>query len=241
MTDGGCSYVGSTSTAEAAKLVENVQRDVDIALTNEFAIVLSEMGLDVEEVLEAASTKWSFHRHFPGIGVGGHCIPVDPYYYIESSKKAGFPSSIVPEARKINEMLPIISAKKIIQMIGSRDDSRVLILGYSYKPELGDCRMTPVLPLINELRKEIGQVLVWDPHVKMEDFPEELTIIDNPLCEEDLDCIVLATAHSACINLDWDELYRILETPKIFDGRRALDPDKMIGSGWKYSGVGFPI
>ena len=151
MTDGGCKYVGSTMVAEAAKLIENVQRDVDLALTNEFAIVLSEMGLDVDAVLEASSSKWSFHRHYPGIGVGGHCIPVDPYYYIQSASNLGTPSRIVTIAREINEGLPRVYAERILEEIGREGPHKILVLGFSYKPELGDCRMTPVLPLIRDL------------------------------------------------------------------------------------------
>ncbi|HJM68308.1 MAG TPA: hypothetical protein QF716_05485, partial [Candidatus Thalassarchaeaceae archaeon] len=85
-------HVGSMEVAESSKLIENVQRDIDIAFVNELAIILPQMGLDVEDVLEAASSKWSFHRHNPGIGVGGHCIPVDPYYYIDASRRLGVPS-----------------------------------------------------------------------------------------------------------------------------------------------------
>ena len=100
--------------AEASKLIENVQRDIDIALANELAMVLPKIGVDVEEVLAAASTKWNFHRHTPGIGVGGHCIPVDPYYYIEMSQNVGFPSLLASASRKINNLMPQNTADEIM-------------------------------------------------------------------------------------------------------------------------------
>ena len=103
ITSEECRLVSSIEVAEAAKMIENVQRDIDIAFVNELANFLPSIGLDVEEVLEAAATKWSFHRHYPGIGVGGHCIPVDPYYYIDASINSGVPSKLAPVARKITK------------------------------------------------------------------------------------------------------------------------------------------
>ena len=240
MTEGGCSFVGSTAVAEAAKLIENVQRDVDIALVNEFANVLSEMGLDADSVLSASASKWSFHRHYPGIGVGGHCIPVDPHYYIQCAANMGVPSSIAPVARAINERMPIVSAEKILDGIGEKENPRILILGFSYKPELGDCRMTPVLPLVTELSNNTNQVLIWDPHVAENDFPEGSTRIEDPESVEDLDAVVLATAHSACIGIDWSILKKNCDSAFLFDGRRSLNPERMKSMGWKYSGVGYP-
>ena len=240
MTDGGCKYVGSTMVAEAAKLIENVQRDVDLALTNEFAIVLSEMGLDVDAVLEASSSKWSFHRHYPGIGVGGHCIPVDPYYYIQSASNLGTPSRIVTIAREINEGLPRVYAERILEEIGREGPHKILVLGFSYKPELGDCRMTPVLPLIRDLRGESNEIIVWDPHVEQSDFPEEISRVENPMVVEGIDAVIIATAHTACIKLDWIKLRENCVSPYLFDGRRSLDPELMKELGWKYSGVGYP-
>lgn len=240
MTDGGCVFVGSTAVAEAAKLIENVQRDVDIALANEFANVLSEMGLDADAVLSASSSKWSFHRHYPGIGVGGHCIPVDPYYYIQCAANMGVPSSIAPVARLINERMPVLSAKKVLDGIGGKENPKILILGFSYKPELGDCRMTPVLPLVNELSKKTNDILIWDPHVDERDFPNGFKRIEDPESVENLDAVILATAHSACIGIDWNILKRNCDPAFLFDGRRSLDPERMKSMGWKYSGVGYP-
>ena len=115
ITNGGCTYVGSIEVAEAAKLIENTQRDIDIAFVNELANVLPLVGVDAMDALRAASTKWNFHFHSPGIGVGGHCIPVDPYYYIQMSIENRWPSIISPAAREINSNMPLFSGKGCFQ------------------------------------------------------------------------------------------------------------------------------
>ena len=241
ITSEKCKLVSSIEVAEAAKMIENVQRDIDIAFVNELASILPKLGIDVEEVLDAAATKWSFHRHHPGIGVGGHCIPVDPYYYIEASKNSGVPSRLAPVARKINEEMPIISAQEILNLIdGVTKDKRVLILGYSYKPNIGDIRMTPVLKLAEKLKDCGVEVIVWDPHVNTANIPSWIRISEDPFDESELEIIVLATAHDECINLDWGRLLQNTTNGKIFDGRRVMIPSEMETIGWKYSGVGTP-
>jgi UDP-N-acetyl-D-galactosamine dehydrogenase len=241
ITSEQCKLVSSIEVAEAAKMVENVQRDIDIAFVNELSSVLPKMGIDVEEVLDAAATKWSFHRHRPGIGVGGHCIPVDPYYYIEASNNSGVPSRLAPVAREINEEMPDISAQAILKLIG--DDTkgkRVMILGYSYKPNIGDIRMTPVLKLAEKLNESGMKIIVWDPHVSSESIPSWIQVVEDPLEESGMEIIVLATAHEECINLDWKRLLLNTPTRKIFDGRRAMNSSEMETLGWEYSGVGAP-
>jgi UDP-N-acetyl-D-glucosamine/UDP-N-acetyl-D-galactosamine dehydrogenase len=240
ITSGGCKYVGTIEIAEAAKMIENVQRDLDIAFVNELALILPEMGLDVEAVLDAASSKWSFHRHTPGIGVGGHCIPVDPYYYIDASNKLGVPSLLGPIARKINDSMPHISSKYIIRDIGNTKNSKVLILGYSYKPEVGDTRMTPVLELASDLHKAGIEIFIWDPYVKADDFPDWIVNIEDPYKIEGLDYVILATGHLKCLHLNWKKLLDNCQSNKIYDGRRLLNKISLEEIGWNYSGVGYP-
>ena len=153
-----CRYVGNPEIAEAAKLIENVQRDIDIAFVNEISKVLPKIGLDVEDVLDAAATKWNFHKHTPGIGVGGHCIPVDPYYYISMSTNIGENPIMSIGARNTNESMPKYTAREIMNKIKNSKNKVVLILGYSYKPELGDTRETPVYELTKELSPQIHQI-----------------------------------------------------------------------------------
>jgi len=233
-------YVGKIEVAEAAKLIENVQRDIDIAFVNELAIVLPMIGVDVEEVLEAASTKWNFHRHTPGVGVGGHCIPVDPYYYITLAEKIGFPSALANASRQINSSMPIIAAEQIIDIVGSGNGAKILVLGYSYKPGLGDIRETPVEELTKKLSSAGNKVVIWDPLVRDEDFPEWAERIIDPLKLNEIDAVVLATAHQEVIEIEWSELASRCNKAVIFDGRRVLDRQEMEEVGWEYYGIGVP-
>ena len=244
ITQESSTYVGKMEVAEASKLIENVQRDIDIALANELAMVLPRIGVDVEEVLSAASTKWNFHRHTPGIGVGGHCIPVDPYYYIELSEKAGFPSRLASSSRIINNSMPINTANEILTILDEVGNSRVLILGYSYKANVGDTRETPVKSLINHLKEGGCEVLLHDPLVPEEEMPDWVVKIPEPTSCSDLDIIVLATFHEQYnfSNKDfWNSMMSTMKNAQIYDGRRALPREKMETMGWKYHGVGAPI
>ena len=242
ITDAECSYVGSLEVAEAAKMVENVQRDIDIAFTNELARILPEMGLDVEEVLEAASTKWNFHRHHPGIGVGGHCIPVDPYYYIEIAKSLGEDPSMAIAARSTNSSMPIFSGDMIIDITSKNglDSPTILILGYSYKPDVGDNRETPVAPMRERLIELGAKVIIWDPFFSESDLSEIPGSIRNLSELNIVDAVVIGTAHSEILNLDWDGLLKNCTNSILFDGRRFLDSAKLEDEGWKYFAIGRP-
>lgn len=239
ITNMGCDFVGAIEVAEAAKMVENTQRDIDIAFVNELAKTLPNMGLDVIEVLKAASTKWNFHNHNPGIGVGGHCIPVDPYYYIQSSIKSGLGSMISPCAREINESMPSHVASMICNELDVGEN--VLILGLAYKAKVGDTRETPVIELVKELLKRGVESSIWDPLVGEVSLPKGSKIVIDPYqAASEVGMIVLATAHPECLDLDWEEMSRMSDVRKIYDGPRALDRKYLSGIGFEYFGVGLP-
>jgi len=241
ITKESSTYVGKIEVAEASKLIENVQRDIDIALSNELAMVLPKMGIDVEDVLAAASTKWNFHRHSPGIGVGGHCIPVDPYFYISMADEVGFPSLLSSSARKVNNSMPVNSAKEIMSKINSDGGKRILVLGYSYKAEVGDIRETPVEYMVDFLTKNGCEVVIWDPYVEHTEYPEEIEVCNDPYAVENIDIVVLATGHSKIIDLDWEKMSgQFTSSPIIFDGRRVLDKNLFDDIGWIYCGIGVP-
>ena len=235
------SPVKSIEVAEASKLVENAQRDIDIAFVNELAIVLPKMGLDVEDVLEAASTKWNFHRHTPGMGVGGHCIPVDPHYYIEFAKKMGTSSALSPAARELNSSMPKHNAKEVFKHCDG-DIGRLLLMGFSYKPDVSDARETPVLPFI-EATLELGveDLFVWEPLIGRDILPDSVIPIDDPYGQENMDCIVIGTAHKEVVSLDWSRMLTIMRNPRIYDSRRCLDPKTMSSIGWNYHAIGIPF
>ena len=237
ITSGGCTYVGDIEIAEAAKMVENTQRDIDIAFVNELSKTLPNIGLDVMDVLKAARTKWNFHYHEPGIGVGGHCIPVDPYYYIELCRRSGIESEISPVSRKLNESMPIFAAERIDDLLDGVNGREVLILGYSYKPGLGDSRETPVKKMGEKLDTFGARVMIWDPFVEDVEFPEWGEKVNNP-SETKCDIVVLATAHDDCLSLDWARILENCISGIVFDGRRALDRSELERIGWEYHGIG---
>ena len=242
-TNATSTFVGSIEVAEASKLIENVQRDIDIAFVNELSTILPLMGLDVEEVLSAASTKWNFHRHTPGIGVGGHCIPVDPYYYISLSEDLGSKTKLGQTARTVNESMPSRSAEQVMEIIskGGIVGNKILFLGYSYKPETGDTRETPVREITRKLHDKGFEILIWDPYVSSEEFPEWATVINDLDSINEIDLVLIATAHKAVLSIDWEKLRGQCNQPLIFDGRRALDPIEVKNWGWVYYGIGYPL
>ena len=241
ITNSPIHVVSSIEVAEASKLVENAQRDIDLAFVNELSILMPKMGLDVEEVLAAASTKWNFHRHTPGMGVGGHCIPIDPHYYIEIARKYGVPSALSPAARRLNDSMPAHNANEVIKLCRGAPTS-VLILGYAYKPNISDTRETPVGPFIQHLSDiGVGEISVWDPLVSSAGIEEDVARVDELEKLEEYECIVLGTAHDEILNLNWGELMTITNANFFYDSRRCLDPEIMGAIGWKFHAIGMPL
>ncbi len=237
-------YVGKVEVAEASKVIENVQRDINIALVNELAQIFPELDLDVEDVLSAAATKWNFHRYTPGIGVGGHCIPVDPYYMMQRAQEVGAPAELITAARAVNRMMPrhvSVVLSDILYRSGiPANEGKILFLGWSYKPGVGDARETPAEPLALSLVASGIEVSVWDPYLSKTDFPEEVEVLSNLTDHEGFDMVVLVTAHKECIELDWPSLLSRMRTPILYDGRRVLDLEQMDAMGWISNAVGSP-
>ena len=237
-------YVGKIEDAEAAKVIENVQRDINIALVNELARIFPQLDVDVEEVLAAASTKWNFHRYTPGVGVGGHCIPVDPYYMIQRAADVGVPAGLITAARAVNRTMPkprigqVSSAKWNASVPAG--EAKVLLLGWSYKAEVGDPRETPAKQLSETLLAKGISVSAWDPHLQENEFPENVSVISDVYSESNADIAILVTAHKACLTLDWDKLLKSMNRPIIYDGRRVLDLGQLQEKGWQVHAVGRP-
>jgi len=246
LTSGEVKYVGKIEVAESAKLVENIQRDINIALVNELAIILPHLGVDVEDVLDAASTKWNFHRYKPGLGVGGHCIPIDPYFIIDKAKFQGLSANLVSSARKINELMPSVTSKQIQKILLSRygdnkSSFNALIMGWSYKADIGDARESPSLHLFGELTNLGINVKCYDPYFDKNEMNENFNFIDNLKDISGIDIIIIATAHSEFINMNWKNYTHIMNKPLIFDGRRCLNLKNMEAGGWSTYAIGKPI
>ena len=245
LTTGDVRYVGKMEVAEAAKVIENVQRDINIALVNELARILPALDVDVEDVLSAAATKWNFHRYTPGVGVGGHCIPVDPYYMIQRASDMGVSAGLITAARNVNRSMPIHVAGVLCDIMADSNvalsTAKVLLLGWSYKAGVGDPRETPAEPLAETLMSKGITVGAWDPHLEHGSFPEGVVSIADLSEAQDYDMVVLVTAHKACLELDWQGLLNQMRTPLLYDGRRVLDLTSLNHMGWKAYAVGKPL
>jgi len=220
--------VSSPQVAEAAKLLENIFRSVNIALVNEMKMVLERMGIDVWEVIQAASTKpFGFMPFYPGPGYGGHCIPVDPFYMAWRAKEVDYPTKFIELAGEINTLMPYYVVSKTVDALNRRGRSirgaRILVLGLAYKEDIDDQRESPALKIISLFRKKGAKVFYNDPHVPRasgyRDYPD-LVMESVPLTGRGLksfDAVVIATAHSA-YDFDW-----IVEKARlVIDTRNAV-------------------
>ena len=245
LTSGDVRYVGKMEVAEAAKVIENVQRDINIALVNELARILPALEVDVEDVLTAAATKWNFHRYTPGVGVGGHCIPVDPYYMIQRASDVGVSAGLISAAREVNRSMPTHVAGVISDILLSSNiaphDAKVLLLGWSYKAGVGDPRETPAKPLAEALISKGIKVAAWDPYIDDEFISEGVELMTCLSDANQFDMVVLVTAHRACLDIDWSSLKSSMRTPLLYDGRRVLDLKDLDAMGWKSYAVGKPL
>ena len=241
--------MSSLKEAEAVKVVENSFRDVNIAFVNELARSFHTLGIDTVNVIDGAATKpFAFMPHYPGIGVGGHCIPVDPYYLIEYAKKHGFTHHFLQTARKINENMPEFTVELLkdgLRKSGkSLEKAKVILLGLAYKPEVGDLRESPALEIMKILKKNDVNFEVFDPYVKeVEDaqfISNHKEISDSHSLVEALkhaDAIVIATSHKIIKNMDIKQLANT-SLKLILDGRNCLDKELVKSNGIEYVGIG---
>ncbi|HSB59404.1 MAG TPA: nucleotide sugar dehydrogenase [Methyloceanibacter sp.] len=209
----GTHKVSSVRVAEAAKVIENIQRDVNIALINELAMLFKDLGLDTSEVLAAAGTKWNFHAYRPGL-VGGHCIGVDPYYLTHKAQSIGFHPEMILAGRRINDGMASFVARDIIKAMLHRklkmDDAKVLVMGFTFKENVPDTRNTKVVDLVRELGSFL-HVVVYDPVADREDALHEYGIgIVDKLPEERFQAVVLAVKHREIVGLGRDRLGALL-------------------------------
>ncbi|MCL0038946.1 nucleotide sugar dehydrogenase [Dehalococcoidia bacterium] len=234
--------VRNCETAEMVKLVENVYRDINIAFANELALLCQRLNIDVLEVLSAASTKWNFIPHVPGAGVGGMCIPVNPYYLLECAREAGLELKLVQQAREINESMPchmVELVKQALARIGKPiEESRICILGLAYKADVDDTRGASAKEIANELERLGAKVICHDPLVT----PVSQVIDFETSFEEAVkgsDCIVISTDHSSFQSLNLQTIAKLAHTPlAVVDGRHVLVPREVEALGITYLGLG---
>ncbi len=219
--DAGLHRAASIKVAEAAKIIENTQRDVNIALINELSLIFNKMGLNTYDVLEAAGTKWNFLKFQPGL-VGGHCIGVDPYYLVYKAKKMGYFSKVISSARYVNDSMGAYvgkqTVKKIMEMGKNALESKVLVMGATFKENVSDIRNSKVIDIIRELESFSVQVDIVDPHADSEELHHEYgcSLVPQPT-PNTYEAIIIAVAHNEYLSLDEAYLTSLLK-----DGQGVL-------------------
>ena len=208
VVDAGVHRVSSIKVAEAAKIIENTQRDLNIALMNELSVIFDMMDINTYEVLEAAGTKWNFLPFQPGL-VGGHCIGVDPYYLTYKSKQLGYDSRVILAGRHINDSMAGFVAKKVLQHIiqysGNVKDAKVLIMGATFKENVTDIRNSKVADMVKELKSFSLNVDIADPHADSADLDHEYGFALTPKLAHDYDAVIITVPHTEY--KDFDDAY----------------------------------
>jgi UDP-N-acetyl-D-galactosamine dehydrogenase len=222
----GTHLAPSIKVAEAAKVIENAQRDINIAFVNELALIFDRMGLDTSQVLEAARTKWNFLPFSPGL-VGGHCIGVDPYYLTHKAQSLGYHSQVILAGRRINDDMGIFIAGKIVKLMIQQNisikNAPILILGITFKENCPDIRNSKVIDVISELQDFGASIEIYDPWASAEEVKHEygVNLIQQP--DKQYSAIVLAVAHKEFKNMDFQKLKHT--NTVIYDIKSFLDRD----------------
>lgn len=227
----GTYKASSIKVAEAAKVIENSQRDINIAFVNELSKIFNKMGIDTHEVLAAASTKWNFLPFKPGL-VGGHCIGVDPYYLAQKAQEVGYHPEIILAGRRLNDSMGGYVAAEVIKLMVKKDipvkSAKILVLGITFKENCPDIRNTKVIDIINELTSYNTSVDVYDPWANPQEVEHEYQITSfKELPGNKYDAVVLAVAHEVYKKLNLDDIKK--ENAVVYDVKAVLDKNIIDG------------
>jgi nucleotide sugar dehydrogenase len=235
--------VSSPKTANTVKLTENLFRDVNIALANEVAILFENLGIDTIEVINACATKYNFLPHYPGAGVGGPCLPQNPYYLIVEGVKVGYIPHMIRMAREINDRMPdhvvMLVTQSLNEVRKTVKGSKIAILGIAYKPGIHDLQLTPVEKVFSRLEKMGASLAIYDPIFRDEEAFGVKVKHSLKEAVTNVDCIVIGTAHKEFHNLDFASLSKLVNEPAAFvDSRHVAEPKHVKSYGFAYRGVG---
>lgn len=224
--EAGTHKASSIKVAEASKAIENAQRDLNISFVNELALIFDRIGIDTNDVIEAAGTKWNFLKYKPGL-VGGHCIGVDPYYLAHKAEALGYNPQVILSGRRVNDHVGHFVANKVVKLMIEKDHkikgSRALIMGITFKENCPDVRNTRVVDIFYELKQFGLQVDIYDPWADAAEVKHEygLDILSKLDCNTVYDAIVVAVAHNEFLNFDYEKVKR--NNGVIFDTKACLD------------------
>jgi UDP-N-acetyl-D-galactosamine dehydrogenase len=233
--ENGTHKVLSIKVAEASKVIENAQRDLNISFVNELALIFDRIGIDTNEVIEAAGSKWNFLKYKPGL-VGGHCIGVDPYYLAYKAETLGYYPEVILSGRRINENMPHFVADKVVKLMIKKGqkilNSKILLLGITFKENCPDIRNTRVVKIVDELQAFGCNVDIFDPWADSEEVKHEYGIktldINADVYAQTYDAIILAVSHEQFLELDYKKLINGKNTV-IFDIKGVLPKDLVDG------------
>ena len=240
VVDAGVHRAESIRVAEAAKVIENSQRDINIAFMNELSIIFNKMGIDTQAVLKAAGTKWNFLNFYPGL-VGGHCIGVDPYYLTYKAEMLGYHSQIILSGRRINDDMGKYVAENVVKKLISSDkavrNAKVAILGFTFKENCPDTRNTKIIDIVKELREYSIEPVIADPVADVKEAKQlyEIEFVDiNSI--KDMDAVVLAVAHDDFKNLSMDDIIKMYGygTKVLLDIKGLLNRKTYTEAGFNY-------
>jgi len=223
-------YITDLKTAEIVKLAENTYRDVNLAFSNELSLICNYYHINVWDVIKFANMHPRVNILNPGPGVGGHCIPIDPWFIIQNLK---IKNTLIEKCRNINNEMPLIISRKIIELIKEKINSKVTLFGASYKEDIGDTRGSPTLVIAEELRSKSINVSMYDPLVK--NFKLKLTNLEDSLIDSDL--LVLMVGHGIFRNLDMKYIAGLMRTRNIFDTRNFFNKNEIVSYGFKYFSI----
>lgn len=235
VVDAGVHRASSIKVAEAAKIIENTQRDVNIALINELSIIFNRMGINTYEVLEAAGTKWNFLNFKPGL-VGGHCIGVDPYYLTHKAKQLGYHAQIINSGRFVNDSMGGYTAKQTVKKMIAKgkniNQCRVLIMGATFKENVSDIRNSKVVDVVNELKSFSVSVDVIDPYASAAEVKEEYNFELAQTANGTYDAVIVAVNHDEYSNRSQKDFAELLNGDGIFVDLKGIYRGKI--DRWEY-------
>lgn len=232
--------LSSIEAAEATKLLENIFRDVNIALVNQLAQIYSKLGLNIYEIIDAAKTKpFAFLPHYPGIGVGGECIPVDTWYLIKQAEGFNLDTSLLKTAREINDSMPKYTLGFLEEQLKKFNlklsESKITILGLAYKKNIHDTRLSPTFQIMEILKQKNIDYVVCDPIVQFRNNLHKLTSVNDAF--QNSDAILLVTDHDVFRDLDLTTIKNEMRTPIIIDGRNFFSKEQVISLGFSYVSI----
>jgi UDP-N-acetyl-D-galactosamine dehydrogenase len=243
VVDAGVHRAESIKVAEAAKVIENSQRDINIAFMNELSIIFNKMGIDTKDVLKAAGTKWNFLNFFPGL-VGGHCIGVDPYYLTYKAEQLGYHSQIILSGRRINDDMGKYVVENLIKNLIKADvpvkDAKVAILGFTFKENCPDTRNTRVIDIVNELKEYGITPMIADPEADAEEAKHEYGIVFDSVEDIiEMDAVIVAVGHDHFLKLTQEDFNKMFkkgsnEGKVLLDIKGILDRKEYESVGYRY-------